>query len=762
MPLVGTPVPRTEDRRMLTGAAGYVADLDLPGALTVTYVTSPIAHATVLSVDVEAARTMPGVVDVVTAADVDLGPPPPIAPIYPAAMSRPLLAVDRVRFVGEPVVAIVAETDAAGQDAAEMVDVDYDPLPAVVGVELAAGGEVLLFPEAGTNVVIGRDGGSGGAGDALAAAGVTVEATLVNQRLAPCPLEGRAGAATWDEGGRLVHWSSCQGAHPVQALLAGVYDLPVEQIRVIVPDVGGSFGAKARPHPEEVLLGWLSRRVGRPVRWVPPRSADMVGLGHSRAQRQHVEIGGDRDGTIRALRVAIDGDAGAYPTVGPLLASNTAIMSPGAYRIAEVDWTIRSLVTNTTPVVAYRGAGRPEATALIERAVDLFAAELGLDAADVRRRNLVRSDDMPHESATGVRHDSGDYLSAFDLALRTAGYDDLRAEQARRREAGDPRLLGIGLATFVDRTAAIPGSEYGAVELREDGTLLVRTGSTPYGQGHETSWAMLVADRTGVPLDRIEVIHGDTDLIRSSKITGGSRSVQIAGSAVARATDALVESAREAAADHLEAAAADVVLDVATGRFHVAGAPGAQTVGWADLAVPEGDERALKCETDFESAGGTVPFGAYVAVVEVDSDTGAVDLRRIVTVDDAGTILNPLLALGQVHGGLAQGIGQALFEEFVYDPDGNPLTTNLADYVFPSAPDLPSFDSRLVETPSPNNPLGAKGIGESGTIGGPPAVQNAVVDALSHLGVRHVDLPLTPERVWRTIASATEAQTNDR
>jgi aerobic carbon-monoxide dehydrogenase large subunit len=754
MPLVGSPVPRREDHRLLTGDASFVADLDLPGALCVTYVVSPVAHAVIGSVDVDAARSQPGVVDVVTAADLDLDPAPPVTPAYPATMSRPLLADGRVRFVGEAVAAVVSETEAAGQDAAELVDVDYDHLPPVIGFDLADHGEVLLFPEAGTNEVMTRDGGTDGCEAAIAACEVTASATLVNQRLAPSPLEGRAGASQWGDDGRLTHWSSCQGAHPVQALLVAVYGLDPEQIRVIVPDVGGSFGAKARPHPEEILLPWLARRTGRPVRWVPPRSTDMVGLGHSRAQRQRVELGGDPDGTIRALRLSLDSDAGAYPIVGPLLVANTAALAPGAYRVPAVQWSTRSLVTNTTPIVAYRGAGRPEATALIERAVDLFAAELGLDPADVRRRNLLRADELPYVSATGVRHDSGDYVGAFERVLDAAGYDELRAEQARRRASGDQRLLGIGLATFVDRTAGVPGSEYGSVELLPGGTLLVRTGSTPYGQGHHTSWAMLVADRTGVPLDRIEVVHGDTDLVPRSRITGGSRSAQIAGSAVVQATDALVERAREAAADQLEAASADVVLEVATGRFHVAGAPGAQTVGWADLAVPEGDDRALRCEADFDGEGATVPFGAYVAVVDVDQETGAVELVRMVTVDDAGTIVNPMLALGQVHGGLAQGIGQALFEEFVYDADGNPLTTNLTDYTVPTASDLPPFESQLVETPSPNNPLGAKGIGESGTIGAPPAVQNAVVDALSHLGVRHIDLPLTPERVWRAIEAA--------
>jgi aerobic carbon-monoxide dehydrogenase large subunit len=757
MPLVGTPVARREDGRLLTGDTRFVADLDLPGCLSVTYVTAPVAHAVIRSIDVEAARSAPGVVDVVTAADLDIGPQPQVSRAYPPAMARPLLADGRVRFVGEAVVAIVSGTEADGEDAAELVEIDYDPLPAVTSLDVAERGEVLLFPEAGTNVVAAREGGSETIGDALAGCDVVVSATLVNQRLAPCPLEGRAGASLWGDDGRLVHWSSCQGAHPVRALMAEVYGLPPDRVRVIAPDVGGSFGAKARPHPEEILLPWLARRAGRPVRWVPPRSTDMVGLGHSRAQRQRVEIGGDREGTIRALRVRIDGDAGSYPMVGPLLVANTAVMSAGAYRIPEVQWATRAIVTNTTPIVAYRGAGRPEAAALIERAIDLFAAELGHDPVAVRRDNLLGAGDFPYDGRTGMRYDSGDYLAALDAALEAVGYDELRSEQAGRRAAGDPHLLGVGVATFVDRTAGVPGSEYGAVELRPDGTMRVVSGATPFGQGHQTAWAMLVADRTGVPLDRIEVVHGDTDAVPRGGLTGGSRSAQKAGAAVAEATVALVDEARQVAAELLEATAADVLLDTDTGRFHVAGAPAARTVGWGELAGHVGVDRALQCEADFDGDGPTVPFGAYVAIVDVDRDTGAVELRRLVTVDDAGTIINPTLALGQVHGGLAQGVGQALFEEFAYDGDGNPQTANFADYALPSAAELPSFECELMETPSPNNPLGAKGIAESGTVGAPVAVQNAVIDALAHLGVRHIDMPLTPERVWRAMNSADRA-----
>jgi carbon-monoxide dehydrogenase large subunit len=764
-PLVGTAVTRVEDHDLLVGDSRFVANVDLPGALHVRYVTSTVAHARLRGVDVTQAKAVPGVVDILTAADLDIPPLPPMIPAVPRSMARPLLADGTVRFVGEPIAAVVAESPEAAYDGAALVEVDYEPLAAVVGVEAAkADGAPLLFPEAGTNVAVT---GAGGAEGPLPFddCEVVVEATFVNQRVAPCPIETRVAASVWGDDGRLTHYASCQGAHPIRTQLATVHGLEPEQIRVITADVGGSFGAKGRAYPEELLLPVIARRTGRPVRWSPPRSDDMVGLGHSRAQRQHVRIGGRRDGTIECLSVHVVADAGAYPGIAPNLANNTGNLLPGPYRVAHVSWTNECVVTNTTPITAYRGAGRPEAAAIMDRAVDLFAAEIGVEAVAVRRRNLLRPDEFPWKSPTGLTYDSGDYATALDLALDTAGYHELRGAQDQRRRDGDTKLLGIGVSVFIDRTAGVPGSEYGAVELQPGGRVLVQTGSSPYGQGHHTAWAMLVADRTGLPMDRITVVHGDTDVVPRGGVTGGSRSAQKAGTAVAQATDALVAEARRLAADLLEASVDDVVLS--EGRFHVAGAPGAATVGWSEIerhvagAGSASDEPArersgvsaertvLRCETDFAGEGPTFPFGAYVAVVEVDTETGAVVLQRLVTVDDAGTVLNPLLALGQVHGGVAQGIAQGLFEEFAYDDDGNPRTSTFADYLIPSAADLPSFECALMETPSPNNPLGFKGIAESGTIGAPPAVQNAVVDALAHLGVRHLDLPITPERVWR-------------
>lgn len=750
MPLFGTPVARVEDAQLLTGRARFVGDLDIPGAAFVTYVTSPAAHARILSMDTAEARSMPGVLDVVTAENLDVGPYPPVSPDFPEAMSRPLLARGVVRFVGEPIAAVVSETAAAGADAAELVAVELDPLEPLVDPEAAFAGEVLLFEEAGTNVVLHAEGGSGE--PSVEACEVVVRATFRSSRVAPCPMEPRVAASRWEPDGRLTHWSSCQGAHPIRSTLAAGLDVPRERIRVIVPEVGGSFGAKARAYPEEVLLPWLAARVGRPVRWTPARSQDMVGLGHSRAQVQYVELGGRRDGTLEAVRVRLLADAGAYPLVGPMLPRNTGALAGGVYRIPSVHWEMDAVVTTTTPTTAYRGAGRPEAAALIERAVDLFAGEIGMDPVEVRRRNLLAPGEFPHTTPTGLTYDSGDYRRGLDLALETVRYAELRAEQRRRRDAGERVQLGIGISTFLDRTAGVGGTEYGAVELRSDASLLVKTGSTPYGQGHRTAWAMLASDRTGIPLERIEVVYGDTDVVPRGSVTGGSKSAQRAGSSVAAATDDLVARAREVAAELLEAAAEDVAIDLdGGGGFHVAGAP-AVSVGWEEVARTSAED-PLRCEAD---VGGdpSFPSGAYVAAVEVDTETGGVSVRKLVTVDDAGRILNPLLASGQVHGGVAQGVAQALMEAFVYDADGNPLTASFLDYPVISAAELPSFDSAFVETPSPNNPLGAKGIGESGTIGAPPAVQNAVVDALRHRGVTHIDMPCTPERVWRALEAA--------
>ncbi len=754
MATFGAPTPRTEDVRILVGKANYVSNIDIPGAAYVTYVPSPIAHGRLISVDVTAARAMPGVLGAYSAADLDIGPYP-LGPVAPAGVIRPLLATGTVRFVGEPVAAIVSETRESGEDAAAMVEVDIEPLPAVIDLATALDTDVLLFPDAGSNLISSAEDATNVPANRAEDCEVVVRASYRSSRVAPCPLETRAAAARWEPDGRLVHWSACQGPHPIRETLAALYGMALDDVRVITPDVGGSFGAKARPSTEEVVLPWLAARVGRPVRWLPDRSDDMVGTGHSRAQLQQVTLGGHRDGTLEVLHIDVLGDACAYPLACPILARASCEIAPGVYRIPHVSWRARTAATNTTPIAAYRGAGRPEGTAATERTIDLFAVEIGMDPAELRRRNLVRTEDFPYKSATGLVYDSGDYAALLERALIESGYDALRAEQARRRGEGTTEQLGIGVAMFLDRSAGIARNGYCELDVDADGRLLVRTSATAHGQGHATAWAMLAAEGTGFPTDQIEIVAADTDLIRRGSYTGGSESLQRVGSAVVLAVGQLIEQAKEIAAGMLGVTAADVVLDSADGgRFSAEVTPG-RVLGWAELAAaaPAG----LCSEAEFMGEA-TFPSGAYVALVEVDTETGRVRVARLITVDDAGRVLNPLLAEGQIHGGASQGIGQAIQEEFLYDEDGNPLTTNFADYAVVSAPEVPMFETFFLETVSPNNPLGARGIGESGAIGAPAAVQNAVVDALRPLGVSHLDMPCTPLRVWQAIQAAAAAR----
>jgi carbon-monoxide dehydrogenase large subunit len=748
--VLGSPVRRVEDERLLVGAGNYVADLAPPGAGRVTYVRSTEAHARLAAVRTAAAAAAPGVLAVVTAADLDLAPIPPPLPAFDQRMRRPWLADGVVRFVGEPVAAIVSATREQGADAAELVEVDYDWLEPVPDVDAADGGEVVLFPEAGDNVVFSV--GQPARPDLFDGCEVVVRQRQVIQRLAPCPLEGRAAAAAWDGDGRLTFWASTQAPHRVRDALAGALGLAPGRVRVICPEVGGAFGAKGSPYPDELLVAWLARRAGRPLAWVESRSESMLGLSHGRAQVQQIALGGRRDGTLLAYRLEVLQDCGAYPRFAGFMPSRARQLASGAYAIPRIEAGGRSLVTTTVPVGPYRGAGRPEATIAIERAVDLFAAELGMDPAELRRRNLVAADAFPYTTATGTTYDSGDYRRALDLALEAGGYTQARAEQGRRRAEGGPRQLGVGLSVYVEVSGGIPGGEYGAVEVTRAGGAVVRTGSSASGQGHETVWAMLASEQLGIPVERIEVVHGDTGRVAWGVGTMGSRSAQSGGVAVHRAAVALVRQARELAATLLEASPQDVMLDLAAGRFHVSGAP---SVGrsWAELAGAAG-AGGLAAEAEADSAGPTFPSGAYLAVVEVDLDTGLARLRRLVGVDDAGRILNPLLARGQLHGAIAQGVGQALYEEFRYDERAIPLTGTLQTYGLPGATELPGFELVELESPTPVNELGVKGLGEAGTIGAPAAVLNAVVDALAPLGVRHLDMPATPERIWRAVAAA--------
>lgn len=750
MSILGTRVVRLEDPRFLRGEGTYIANLDLPGAVHITYVRSTVAHARLLAVDVSAASEIPGVIAVYTGDDVDLAPVVPEPRLLNKDMVQPFVATDTVRFVGEVVAVVVSESASAGADAAALVEVDYDPLPNVLDPVVSLTGETLLHPDAGTNIALTF--AANDSDDIFADCDVVVELDLVNQKVATAPLEVRSCAARWDDG-RLTQWACSQGAHGARDGLARALGVEPENVRVVTPDVGGGFGAKSGVYVEEILVGWVARRLGRPARWTETRTENMLAMGHGRAQQQRTKMGGTRDGRITAYRLEVVQDAGAYPKGGAVLPYMTRLMAGGVYDIARVQFESNSVVTNTSPVVAYRGAGRPEATAAIERTVDVFARECGLDPADVRRRNYLRPEQFPLTTAMGAKYDSGEYEKSLDAALAAAGYAELRAEQRRRRETGDPVQLGIGVSTYVETTNPMGSGEFGAVEITADGGAIVRTGSSPHGQGHHTSWAMIVSHITGIPVDRIEFRFGDTSDVARGGGTGGSRSLQVGGTAAGLAAEAVVERARQVAASLLEAATEDVVIDTARGVFHVQGSP-QPTRTWAEVAVAAASTgEPLSAESDFKPEGSTFPFGSHVSVVEVDTETGAVSVRRHVACDDAGTIINPLIVDGQVHGGVAQGVAQALLEEVLYDDDGNPITSNLADYAFISAAELPSFERIPMETPTPRNPLGAKGIGEAGTIGATPAVHNAVVDALSHLGVRHVDMPCTPRRVWEAVQS---------
>ncbi len=755
--IFGSVVHRTEDPRFLSGSARYVDNLPLEGALRAVFVRSMLAHGRIGGIDVSEASAMPGVAAVLTADELDLEPQPPSGNVR-GPFLRPILARDVVRYVGEPVAVVLAETAAQALDAAELISLDLDPLPAVVDPEAAAAEDApLLFEGAGTNVAhrFERDWDE----DVLEGAEVVVRARFVNQRLAPVPMEPNAFAVRpTDDGRGLTIWVSTQIPFDVRNDVADALGLRRDDVRVIAPDVGGGFGAKLTVYPEYLVLAAAALRTGRPIRWVETRSENLVAMTHGRAQVQYVELGAMRDGTIVGLRVDLLADMGAYP-IAAYLAPTTRMMLGGVYRIPRIASRGRSVVTTTTPVAPYRGAGRPEATALLERAVDMLAAELGMDPAEVRRRNLVPADAFPYETAVGTTYDSGDYGRALDEVLRLAGYDGLRRRQAERRARGDRLQLGVGLSTYVEITAWA-GGEFGSVEVGADGDLTILTGISPHGQGHETSLAQIASGVLGIPIERIRVIHSDTGLVPRGEGTFGSRSLQLGGSAVHDASGQVLAKARAIVAHELEVAEADIVVHEGLG-LGVAGAP--QTaIGWEALAalandparLPEGIEPGLSASGTFQQKDATFPFGAHVAVVEVDTQTGGVRLVRMVAVDDCGRILNPLLAEGQVHGGLTQGIAQALFESVEYDEAGTPLTSTLATYLVPSAAELPSYETGHTQTPTPLNPLGAKGIGESGTIGSGPAVQNAVVDALAHLGVRHVDMPLSPERVWRAIVRA--------
>ncbi|QIG43106.1 xanthine dehydrogenase family protein molybdopterin-binding subunit [Nocardioides anomalus] len=755
--LLGNHVPRVEDPDLITGRSTYVDDLRVEGTAHAVFLRSPMAHARITHLDTSNAERAEGVLAVHTAETLGLEAVPSFAQIHPQVEHGPL-AHEVVRYVGDPVALVVAETRAQAVDAVELIDAEYDPLPAVVDMEAALAPDApLQFPEIGTNVAQSVHAvHPEGAGDVLADAELVVRARIENQRIATAPIEGNAILVDprpdpERPGVRLTAHIATQHPHMARNLLATYTGLGHDELRVVAPHVGGAFGGKAGisfPHGAVVRAAQL---LGRPVAWTETRSEAMLSM-TGRGAVQFAELGLRRDGTITGLRCRNVGDCGAYAGFGgSLVVGPGHIMAQGPYEIPKIDYAAVAVMTNTAPNGAFRGAGRPEAAALLERVLDLAAAELGLAPEELRRRNLIPKDAFPYATRTGLTYDVGDYQLALDEALAVAGVDELRAEQRRRREAGDVKQLGIGVATYVEITG-FGGKELGSVVIEEDGGATVMSGTSAHGQGHATSFAMIVSDRLGIAMEKIRYVQSDTALVRSGGGTGGSRSLQLGGSAVSAAARAVHDQAVELAASLLEAAPEDV--EVTDDGLQVRGVPG-QRVSWAELAAEATRrEGALRADLDVPQDGATFPFGAHVSVVEVDTETGFVTPLRHVAVDDCGRILNPTIVAGQQHGGIAQGISQALWEQFLYSEDGQPVTSTFADYQMPTTADTISFEALNTETPTPLNELGAKGIGESGSLGSTPAVQSAVVDALSHLGVRHVDIPCTPERVWTAVQQA--------
>ncbi|MDA3039941.1 MAG: xanthine dehydrogenase family protein molybdopterin-binding subunit [Actinomycetota bacterium] len=753
--ILGNAVLRREDPTLLRGTEKYCDDLDIEGVHYVHFVRSPYAHARLGAVDTTEAAAVPGVLGVWTARNLEVEPFLGF-PMWNPYFARPMLATGKVRFVGDIVAAVVATSREAAADAAEMVQVDYEPLPAVTDPEAAlAPGAPTLFDEAegGSNLVfehaIGED-------DPLVGADHVAEVRVVSQRLAGVPMETN-GCVAVPEADRVTLWASSQNPNAVRDAVAAALGMDPSELRVAAPAVGGGFGPKAGPCIEFMLAVKLAKQLNVPVKWTEERTENMVALVQGRAMVLTAKLGLTSDGTIVGLDADVVADGGAYPAIGAFLTMLTQQMSQGVYNIPALRFHARSTVTNTTTTAAYRGAGRPEATQMLERVLDVAADELGIDSAEIRRKNFIRPEQFPIVTHGGANYDCGEYEKSLDAVLEASGYRELLAEQAKRRASGDPKQLGIGVSAYVEVTAPVGlHVEYGAVEVNDDGTVTARVGTSAHGQGHITSFSMIIADMLGVDMDKVIVLQSDTDDIPRGAGTMGSRSLQTAGSAVHVASETVLDKAKQLAAHLLEASADDIVK--ADNGLQVAGVP-SSSLSWAELAVaakddarrPAGMEAGLAYELDFDGIDSTYPFGAHVSVVEVDTETGAVSMLRHIAVDDCGRILNPMLVTGQQHGGIAQGAAQALYEIVAYDDDGNPITSNLMNYAIPSAAELCSFETSNTETPSPRNPLGAKGIGESGTIGSTPAIHNAVIDAVSHLGVRHIDMPLTGQTVWSAL-----------
>ena len=742
---IGVSAPRAEDQGLVAGAHRYVADIEVAGCLDACFVRSYAAHGVLRSIDVTAASRIPGVEGVFSAAglpDLPVTSPGPRS-TAPDEMVRPSLASDRVRYAGEPVAVVVASDRYVAEDAAERVMVEIDPLDAVLDPTLAAEGSVRLF-EGLSNIAAVREHG-GPVDEVFDSAPIVVEATIRNERLAPTSIEARGILIEPGEDGRLTIWVSHQAPHRLREGIALAFGLDPALVRVIVPKVGGAFGAKSQTFPEYIVVAHLALRLGRPVRWIEDRREAFQAATHGRGQSQRLRLAADYGGRMLALEATIDADIGAYPHTGEFVSSMTGWTMSGAYKIPRIHVRTRSVVTNSTPTAAYRGAGRPEAAFGLERLVDKLARRLKLDPVELRLRNFIPPEEFPYQSPTGALYDSGDHAGALRKAIHLAGYDELRAEQRRRRTLGEGPLLGIGVASYVERSGGQSGSsEFGAVEIMPDGVVIARAGTSSQGQGHETSFAQIVATALDVDLARVRVVEGDTAEVSKGTGTFGSRSMQVGGSSLHEAAVRVLHEARGRATRELEVAEADLVYE--DGRFRVIGTE--RSIGVGELAA----RAPLQIEAE-SAPPQAFPFGSYVAVVEIEPTTGDVHVVKLVAVDDCGVAINPRLVRGQTQGAIVQGLGQALYEEVVYDESGQPLISSLMDYSLPTIAEVPEMVLAETTTPNPNVPLGTKGAGEAGCIGAPPAIVNAIADALEG-GDEHLDMPVTPEKVWRALTSA--------
>ncbi len=763
--MVGAKIKRREDPRLITGRATYVDDVHLVGGLHAAFVRSPYAHAKIVSVDFKEAKAKPGVFAAYSAADLKAagfeGSMPTAAEL--PGLQKPMhppLALNEARFVGEAVAIVIANDPYAARDAAEAVVVTYEELPVVIDMEKAAEGGPYVHSEIGTNVAYEMPMKLGEVDEAFANADLVVKQRIVNQRVVPCPMEVRTMLANWEPGpAQLTLWASTQIPHLLRTNVAMMLGLNETKVRVIAPEVGGGFGAKLQFYAEEFLVCWAAMQLGRPVKYIETRSECFQNMTHGRDQVQYVELAAKKDGTVLGLRMKIFSNLGAYNyMLTPAIATFTPMMAPGCYKIPALESHLIGVFTNTVATDAYRGAGRPEATFLIERMMDLLAAELQMDPVDVRRKNFIAESEFPYPIVTGLTYDSGNYEASLAKVLEVSDYAGLRAKQAELRKEG--RYLGIGLSTYVEvcgmgPSAAMPAPGWDSATIRVEptGSVTVMTGVSPHGQGQETTFAQIVADDLGVPIDSINIIHGDTDKVQYGVGTFGSRGTAVGGAALKLAIRTIQEKAIKIAAHQWEANPDD--LEYKDGKITVKGDPSkslttaeAGFIAFRGINLPAGLEPGLDATRRFEPPNFVYPFGAHICVVEVDARTGEVKIVKYVAVDDCGPIINPLIVEGQIHGGLAQGIAQALFEEAVYDESGQLTSGSFMDYAIPHAEQLLSFETDHTATPTDVNPLGIKGVGEAGTIGSTPAVVNAVMDALAPFGVKHIDMPLRPEKLW--------------